>query len=1268
MSRGSNDRWAAARLVTALTAASTAGLLAVTLLAGAPAGATAERAAPGATRTSVGPAPGAAVTGTAATDVVAVTTGDRHSCALTDGGRVWCWGANDRGQLGRDEPEGSDVPVLVDAVSGVRQIAAGGSHTCAVTGDGTWCWGANGSGQVGDGTTGERAAPGPSLAAGVTQVSAGRAHTCGVAAQGSHEVQSLTVSASGGTFRLRCAGAVSGPVPWDASPREVESAIDALSANWSAEVRRGIGPGYVITFSTGSLAHRDVDLMSVDGGGLRGAAARADTASITDGGWRLLCWGADGAAQLGRGPVTHADVVPDVLTTAPDGDITVARGDGGRLWRFGDDGTFRQLLPALGFAPSSIGAARAEGTDVLFAVNGSQDSARAGEVVRFDIASGQVDRRYDPADDERVLPPTWTCHCQTRAMAVDPSDGSVFVIYAGTAGPTSDQAGAPFAKLIRVAPDLSGSIGDGPVDLVGGFPRVAGFTGLASGRDADGLPVLYALQQPAPGQRWRMSLWDTAGDRLAVRTTFAVSPEDRGTADGSYDSACPARSTTAGQAVDGVWSRRVRTGIFDFGPIGAAGGGDVGVVTGYGYSEQEQRYLKADGSPGDPSVDAGSWEDHGTATRVTDLGACVNVFAAGSQGAYGRYRATLRGSGPAGTRLGVAPVAVAAVPDGRILIADPEHDRIQQFTAEGEPLTDWPGSQFAAAPTGSHAVAQALVEATAEVGSVSAGDAHTCLATRSAGADGPVLCWGSDSAGQLDHRDVPTPLPMRAPRDTGSSTGFAVVATDPSQEDPGGPAVAVTAGTVAAGGAHTCTRDGDGSVAGTRTLCWGAEGLGQLGGTTLPGSPVVRVPRRLDLLTAGGSGTCSVVVGGFVECWGPDELQVQGLADVTSLDVGGRHACAVAGEGEIRCWGADGSGQTGPDGDGSARPALVELRPRVTAVPPTGLGDPIVVSFEDGTSGVTTAGFRLTDGDDDRHDLTVTCRGESGRPVDCRTGAVRTAAVTPDGGVVAGESYRLTVAPDGGLESGGVPIPVTDLEISTPLALAADDLGDAYAWAGRSDRAAYGGRVLVEEAPGATLDYSFRGPRVVWYTRRGPTEGIATVLVDGRVVRRVDNSAVRGHSRVPVRLTGLGRGRHTVTIRVEGKRGTRARGRSVTVDAFRAKRLAREPEVVTTWGGLTLGERTVRRAGARGSRVTFRFRGSQVTWHTVGSRVSGRVRVLLDGAVVQQYDGFEDVAVPTPVAIAIPAGPGVHELTLVGTGTGAGRRHYAYVEAVEVTP
>lgn len=86
----------------------------------------------------------------------AIALGGWHTCALTDRGSVLCWGRNTYGQLGDGEWGVLDtVPIGVESLPGcgVATIAAGESHTCAITNGGVIkCWGRNQHGQIGNGS------------------------------------------------------------------------------------------------------------------------------------------------------------------------------------------------------------------------------------------------------------------------------------------------------------------------------------------------------------------------------------------------------------------------------------------------------------------------------------------------------------------------------------------------------------------------------------------------------------------------------------------------------------------------------------------------------------------------------------------------------------------------------------------------------------------------------------------------------------------------------------------------------------------------------------------------------------------------------------------------------------------------------------------------------------------------------------------------------------------------------------------------------------
>lgn len=104
------------------------------------------------------------------------------------------------------------------------------------------------------------------------------------------------------------------------------------------------------------------------------------------------------------------------------------------------------------------------------------------------------------------------------------------------------------------------------------------------------------------------------------------------------------------------------------------------------------------------------------------------------------------------------------------------------------------------------------------------------------------------------------------------------------------------------------------------------------------------------------------------------------------------------------------------------------------------------------------------------------------------------------------------------------------------------------AWRTLARRAADGGQVRWASSPRGRTSVSFSGSRVTLLTARGPSFGRARVAVDG-VERVVNLYAARTRWKVPVAFTGLGRGRHTISVRPTGTKDRRSRSTGIVVDA-----------------------------------------------------------------------------------------------------------------------
>jgi alpha-tubulin suppressor-like RCC1 family protein len=118
-----------------------------------------------------------------------VSAGAGYTCGVTTDNVAYCWGQNNVAQLGIGTDTGfRRVPTRVQGRLAFRRVNADGFHTCGITtGDVVYCWGFNDFGQVGDGAFEDVRVVPTRVVGGLAFrfVSAGSfGHTCGVTTTG----------------------------------------------------------------------------------------------------------------------------------------------------------------------------------------------------------------------------------------------------------------------------------------------------------------------------------------------------------------------------------------------------------------------------------------------------------------------------------------------------------------------------------------------------------------------------------------------------------------------------------------------------------------------------------------------------------------------------------------------------------------------------------------------------------------------------------------------------------------------------------------------------------------------------------------------------------------------------------------------------------------------------------------------------------------------------------------------------------------------------
>jgi len=346
---------------------------------------------------------------------ITASVGNDHTCALTSGGGLKCWGNNGNGQLGDNSTSRRLLPVDVNGLtSGAAEVKAGEFHTCARTATGgVKCWGLNGNGQVGDGTQSERhtAVDATGLTSGVAAIVTGTTHSCALTIAGAVKCWGLNANGQLGdgtpTQRLT-AVAVSG----------LSSGVAALTAGtahtcalttaggvkcWGLNTNGQIGDG------TTTQRLTPVDVSGLTSGVTAIAAGQTHTcALVTSIG--VKCWGQNSEGELGDGTAGTRPFPGNVLIVGPATQLAISSVNGGSSVNVGTvfntvvqsldvGGTPAPVIAGTGVAfglvgPGAIGGVTtctiSAGSNTCTATGATIDTAQIGALISANRTSGDA--------------------------------------------------------------------------------------------------------------------------------------------------------------------------------------------------------------------------------------------------------------------------------------------------------------------------------------------------------------------------------------------------------------------------------------------------------------------------------------------------------------------------------------------------------------------------------------------------------------------------------------------------------------------------------------------------------------------------------------------------------------------------------------------------------------------------------------------------------------------------------------------------------------
>jgi cysteine-rich repeat protein len=250
-------------------------------------------------------------------EAIAIVAGGSHSCALLGDGNVKCWGSNSDSELGLGDrlPRGNapdqmgDQLPIVDLGSGLRAetIAAGDDYNCAIfANQATKCWGYNAEGELGLGDTDSRGDQASDMGDHLPAVDFGTGRSALSIAAGALSFQSCALLDNHG---VKCWGENFGKLGLGDSDNRGDDANEM--ADYLPLV--DLGTGHTATFVGMGTGH---------------ACAVLDTGAVK-------CWGYNGSGVLGLGdglsrgdqPNQMGDYLPSVSLGTRRTAKSIAAGD-----------------------------------------------------------------------------------------------------------------------------------------------------------------------------------------------------------------------------------------------------------------------------------------------------------------------------------------------------------------------------------------------------------------------------------------------------------------------------------------------------------------------------------------------------------------------------------------------------------------------------------------------------------------------------------------------------------------------------------------------------------------------------------------------------------------------------------------------------------------------------------------------------------------------------------------------------------------------------